>query len=129
MQGLLGIFVLLSLVYKRHRETPKRPWAIWYVSYFVFPVNFAQARLCRLFDVSKQVVGQMFIHSANLLVSGMASHRASRNACVSYFLNILIDTTIGESYNQRLILILISTRCCTHIYHSTYTHSAVYRTF
>jgi len=32
VQGLLGIFVLLSLVYKRHRETPKRPWRIWFVS-------------------------------------------------------------------------------------------------
>ena len=118
--------MLSSLVYKRHRETPKRPWAIWYVSYFIMPVNSAQARLRRLFDVSKQVVGQMFVHGANLLVSGMASHRTSGNACVSYFLNILIDTTIGESYYLRFILIPISTRCCAHIYHSTYTHSAVH---
>ena len=64
------------------------------------PCNFrdsAQAKTYRLFDVSKQVVGQMFIHSANLLISGIASHRTSGNACVSYLLNILIDTTIGES--------------------------------
>ena len=92
----------------------------------VIPVNCAQAKLCRLFDVSKQVVGQVFIHSANLLVSGMASHSASGNACVSYFLNIFIDTTIGESYYPRFIFILISTRCCDHIYHSTCTHSAVH---
>ena len=45
----------------------------------------------------------MFIHSANLLVSGMASHRTSGNACISYFLNILIDTTIGKSYCLRLV--------------------------
>jgi len=77
VQGLMGVFVVLSLVYKRHRETPKRPWRIW------------------LFDVSKQVVGQLFVHSANLLVSGFASHNTSKNACVSYFLNILIDTTFG----------------------------------
>ena len=57
--------------------------------------------------MSKQVVGQIFVHSANLLVSGMASHRTSGNACVSYFLNILIDTTIGESHYRRYILILI----------------------
>ena len=50
----------------------------------------------------------MFIHSANLLISGMTSHRTSRNACVSYFLNILIDTTIGVSYFLRCIFILIS---------------------
>ncbi|KAJ3516143.1 hypothetical protein NLJ89_g1303 [Agrocybe chaxingu] len=77
VQGLMGILVILSLVYKRHRETPKRPWRIW------------------LFDVSKQVVGQLFVHGANLLVSGLASHHTSSNACVSYFLNILIDTTFG----------------------------------
>jgi hypothetical protein len=31
VQGLMGILVILSLVYKRHRETPKRPWRIWLV--------------------------------------------------------------------------------------------------
>jgi len=52
--------------------------------------------LCRLFDVSKQVVGQLFVHSANLLVSGVTTQNTAKNACVSYFLNILIDTTFGE---------------------------------
>lgn len=50
----------------------------------------------RLFDVSKQVVGQLFVHGKNLLVSGLVSHHTDGNACVSYFLNILIDTTFGE---------------------------------
>lgn len=49
----------------------------------------------RLFDVSKQVVGQMFVHGVNVLISGVVSHHTSNNACVSYFLNILIDTTLG----------------------------------
>ncbi|KAF7352443.1 hypothetical protein MVEN_01209000 [Mycena venus] len=75
--GLMGVLVILSLVYKRHREKPMRPWRIW------------------LFDVSKQVVGQMFVHAFNVLVSDLVSHHSSNNACVSYFLNILIDTTIG----------------------------------
>lgn len=61
-----------------------------------FP-KFCSCKMRRLFDVSKQVVGQMFVHAANLLVSGLGSHRTSGNACVSYFLNILIDTTFGES--------------------------------
>ncbi|KAL0950209.1 hypothetical protein HGRIS_010201 [Hohenbuehelia grisea] len=77
VQGLMGVLVILSLVYKRHRESPKRPWRIW------------------LFDVSKQVVGQMFVHGVNVLVSDLISHHTSANACVSYFLNILIDTTLG----------------------------------
>ncbi|TFK43821.1 Vaculolar membrane protein-domain-containing protein [Crucibulum laeve] len=77
VQALMGVFVILSLVYKRHRETPKRPWRIW------------------LFDVSKQVVGQMFVHGVNVFVSDIVSHHTSANACVLYFLNILIDTTLG----------------------------------
>ncbi|PPR02651.1 hypothetical protein CVT24_002134 [Panaeolus cyanescens] len=77
VQALMGIFVISSLIYKRHRETPKRPWRIW------------------LFDVSKQVVGQMFLHGINVLVSSLFSIHNAANACVSYFLNILIDTTFG----------------------------------
>ncbi|KAF7432700.1 hypothetical protein PC9H_004642 [Pleurotus ostreatus] len=77
VQGLMGVLVILSLVYKRQREAAKRPWRIW------------------LFDVSKQVVGQMFVHGVNVLVSDLISHHSSANACVSYFLNILIDTTLG----------------------------------
>lgn len=50
----------------------------------------------RLFDVSKQVVGQLFVHVSNLLVSDITSGHTSGNACVAYFLNILIDTTFGK---------------------------------
>ncbi len=49
----------------------------------------------RLFDVSKQVVGQMFVHGVNVFISDVGSTRSSGNACVFYFLNILIDTTLG----------------------------------
>ncbi|KAH9948729.1 vacuolar membrane protein-domain-containing protein [Amylocystis lapponica] len=76
-QGLMGVLVIASLVYKRHRESPKRPWRIW------------------LFDVSKQIIGQLFVHGVNVLISGVVAHLSSGNACVLYFLNILIDTTIG----------------------------------
>ncbi|KAH9482941.1 Vacuolar membrane protein [Psilocybe cubensis] len=72
VQALMGLLVILSLVYKRHRETPKRPWRIW-----------------------RQILGQAFVHGANLLVSDLVSSHTSSNACVSYFLNILIDTTFG----------------------------------
>ncbi|KAF5388044.1 hypothetical protein D9615_000704 [Tricholomella constricta] len=77
VQGVLGVLVILSLVYKRHREPHKRPWRIW------------------LFDVSKQIVGQMFIHGANVFVSDLVSQHTSGNACVFYFLHILLDTTLG----------------------------------
>ncbi|OSD04505.1 hypothetical protein PYCCODRAFT_1386616 [Trametes coccinea BRFM310] len=77
VQALMGVLVILSLVYKRHRETPKRPWRIW------------------LFDVSKQIIGQMFVHGVNVLISGVVADLSSGNACVLYFLNILLDTTFG----------------------------------
>lgn len=55
IQGALGGLALLSLVYKRFRETPRRPIKIW------------------SFDVSKQVLGSVFIHILNLLMSMLSS--------------------------------------------------------
>jgi hypothetical protein len=77
VQALMGVLVILSLVYKRHREKPTRPWRIW------------------LFDVSKQIVGQMFVHGINVLISDLVASNSSGNACVFYFLNIFVDTTLG----------------------------------
>lgn len=50
----------------------------------------------RFFDVSKQITGQLFVHGGNVLISGIVARLSSGNACVLYFLNILIDTTLGE---------------------------------
>lgn len=49
----------------------------------------------RSFDVSKQMVGQLYVHGLNILVSDLVAHRSDGNPCVLYFLNILIDTTLG----------------------------------
>lgn len=98
VQGALGCLALLSLVYKRWRERPQRPLKIWF------------------FDVSKQVVGSVLVHIANLLMSMLSSGQftikldpgsvAQRrmldengnyvpNPCSFYLLNLAIDTTIG----------------------------------
>ncbi|KAF8559439.1 hypothetical protein OG21DRAFT_1562464 [Imleria badia] len=77
VQALMGVLAVLSLVYKRQRETQKRPWQIW------------------LFDVLKQVFGAMFIHGLNVLISDFGSYHSAGNACTYYFLNILLDTTLG----------------------------------
>jgi hypothetical protein len=55
VQGALGCLALLALVYKRWRERPQRPLKIWF------------------FDVSKQVVGSILVHVANLLMSMLSS--------------------------------------------------------
>ncbi|CAG8974082.1 hypothetical protein HYALB_00011881 [Hymenoscyphus albidus] len=98
VQGSLGLCALLALVFKRWRERPQRPVKIWF------------------FDVSKQVVGSVLVHIANLLMSMMSSGQFSikldpatvaqrraldnrgeyqPNPCSFYLLNLAIDTTIG----------------------------------
>jgi hypothetical protein len=55
----LGALALLSLVYKRWRERPQRPLRVW------------------SFDVSKQVVGSVLVHAANVFMSLLTSGRFS----------------------------------------------------
>jgi hypothetical protein len=55
IQGSLGILALMSLVWKRYRETPRRPLKVW------------------SFDVSKQVLGSVLLHLANLLMAMFSS--------------------------------------------------------
>jgi hypothetical protein len=94
VQGALGCLALLALVYKRWRERPQRPIKIWF------------------FDVSKQVVGSVLVHIANLLMSMLSSGQFSikldpntvvtrrmtdehgrykPNPCSFYLLNLAID--------------------------------------
>lgn len=90
VQGALGALALLTLVWKRWREVPKRPWKIFF------------------FDVSKQVFGSMLTHVINLAMSMLgsvdmanaAAHVASDdgdgrspNPCSFYLLNLGIDVS------------------------------------
>ena len=108
VQGALGALALLSLVWKRYRERPRRPVKIWF------------------FDVSKQVVGSIMLHAANVFLSMLSSgvvdiqsaaptissttdiiqirsaageydtpSRQRPNPCSFYLLNLGIDTTLG----------------------------------
>ncbi|KAH8197942.1 hypothetical protein TruAng_007892 [Truncatella angustata] len=100
VQLALGGLALLSLVYKRWRERPQRPLKIW------------------AFDASKQVVGSVLVHLANVFMSMLSSGRFSvklepmavqtaarllrrddepyvPNPCSFYLLNLAIDTTLG----------------------------------
>lgn len=97
VQAALGALALLSLVYKRWRERPQRPVKVW------------------AFDVSKQVVGTILLHMANLLMSMFSAGQIEAqlakaaaktvgagtdgdwqpNPCSFYLLNLGIDTTLG----------------------------------
>lgn len=97
VQLALGALALLVLVFKRWRERPQRPVKVW------------------AFDVSKQVVGSILLHIANLLMSMLSSGQLSvdvaeavaeaavssqtqeeDNPCSFYFLNLLIDVSVPE---------------------------------
>lgn len=85
----------------------------------------------RLFDVSKQVVGQMFVHGVNVFISDVGSTRSSGNACVLYFLNILIDTTLGvftftSSSSPRLIF-AFDRRCWCYLPLPSYPYMVLHR--
>ncbi|KAI9345731.1 vacuolar membrane protein-domain-containing protein [Pilaira anomala] len=84
-----GIFIQLclattafsTLIFKRQREQPQRPIRIWAL------------------DVSKQFAGGIMIHSLNVVAAvffGVDPIEGEKsNPCVWYFLNILVDTTLG----------------------------------
>ncbi|KAI8331008.1 vacuolar membrane protein-domain-containing protein [Chlamydoabsidia padenii] len=84
-----GIFIQLclaaaafsTLLIKRQREQPRRPIRTWSL------------------DVSKQLVGGIVIHTLNVVAAyffGVKPEQGQQsNPCVWYFLNILVDCTIG----------------------------------
>lgn len=73
----MGVLVLGSLVLKRAQEKPRRKWRVW------------------AGDVSKQIVGQAFVHASNVLISDQLARHKTENPCSLYALNILVDTTLG----------------------------------
>ncbi|WOO84637.1 Vacuolar membrane protein [Vanrija pseudolonga] len=81
VQAIMGVIVISSLVVKRQLEKRKRRWRVW------------------ILDVGKQLVGQAVLHGLNILISSVVAHanvgEDVKNPCSLYFLNILIDTTIG----------------------------------
>lgn len=87
-------------MFKRWRERPQRPVKVW------------------AFDVSKQVVGSVLLHAANLVMSMLSSGRLSMkmedviearhehggasgdpNPCSFYFLNLLIDVSFESAFH------------------------------
>ncbi|WWC66574.1 uncharacterized protein I206_100477 [Kwoniella pini CBS 10737] len=77
VQAIMGVLVILSLVVKRQLEKRKRSWRIW------------------VYDVGKQLAGQAVVHVLNVLISDVVAKVAHNNPCSLYFLNVLIDTTLG----------------------------------
>lgn len=75
IQGLLGVVAFSTLMLKRFREPVgiRRPWRIWF------------------FDTSKQAIGALFIHFANVFLSTLTKE----DPCSLYLMNFLLDATLG----------------------------------
>lgn len=75
IQGLLGIVAFSTLMLKRFREPAgvRRPWRIWF------------------YDTSKQAIGSLFIHFANVFLSTFTKD----DPCSLYLMNFLLDATLG----------------------------------
>ncbi|KAI9631507.1 hypothetical protein KEM48_014256 [Puccinia striiformis f. sp. tritici PST-130] len=68
IQAIMALIILASLLYKRHREKPKRKYRIWTA------------------DVSKQVLGQAFVHMLNIFISDSMASYLPREIHVHYIL-------------------------------------------
>ncbi|KAG1471264.1 hypothetical protein G6F56_002225 [Rhizopus delemar] len=81
VQLCLAATAFSTLIVKRQREKPQRPLRIWG------------------FDVSKQLAGGIIVHFLNVVAAvffGINPEEGVKaNPCVWYFLNILVDTTLG----------------------------------
>lgn len=88
VQASLGALAVLSLFYKRHIERPRRPFKIWF------------------FDVSKQLAGAFVVHFLNIAMSSDNDLGERASPCTWYFLNVLLDTTIGVGLLWTLLRLL-----------------------
>ncbi|MED6260624.1 hypothetical protein ATANTOWER_024540 [Ataeniobius toweri] len=75
IQALLAVVAFSTLMLKRFREPVgvRRPWRIWF------------------FDTSKQAIGALFIHFANVFLSTLTKE----DPCSLYMMNFLLDATLG----------------------------------
>ncbi|KAG7270242.1 hypothetical protein CRUP_013959 [Coryphaenoides rupestris] len=75
LQGLLAVLAFSILMLKRFREPQheRRPWKIWFL------------------DTSKQAIGMLFIHFANVYLSGLTEE----DPCSLYLINFLLDASLG----------------------------------
>jgi hypothetical protein len=67
----------------------------------------------------------MFVHGVNVLISDLGSHHNAGNACTYYFLNVLVDTTLGKCQWTSLLpsmLILVIGVALIYIVHHGLTY-------
>lgn len=93
VQAVLAFLAFSFLILKRLKEPAdeRRPWLIWF------------------FDTSKQALGAMFIHFANVILSNYVITSKNNDPCSWYIVYFLLDSTIG------LLCIYIAVRVSSFI--------------
>lgn len=91
VQLVLAVVCVATLIFKKSRESHGRTW-------FVF-----------LLDSSKQLVGFGFAHILNMMSAVALANVMVGDACDWYWLNIMIDTTLGVFLEYLLL------RCFTSL--------------
>ena len=78
VQVLLAVAAIGTLLYKRHREHPPRPWKIWF------------------FDTAKQAVAGSLQHGVNMIFGIIFGNRGgTAGECIWYIVNFTITTVCG----------------------------------
>lgn len=79
VSGILGSVALSFLIIKRYREPSeyRRSWTVW------------------SYDTSKQVLGMLFVHFANIVWASYISGKFTGDACSLYLLSFLLDSSVG----------------------------------
>jgi len=77
VQGSLAVAGAATLLFKRWRENPRRPWLIW------------------LFDVSKQCISGFLQHGVNILFGVWFAHHSLASQCAWYLVNFTISVVSG----------------------------------
>ncbi|KAM6092863.1 store-operated calcium entry regulator STIMATE-like isoform 1-T1 [Theristicus caerulescens] len=97
LQSLLALCAFSTLMLKRFKEPKeeRRPWRIWF------------------YDTSKQAIGALFIHFANIFLSDLTEE----DPCSLYLINFILDATLG------MLLIWLGVKVVSWIVqHKKYTY-------
>ncbi|XP_065525342.1 store-operated calcium entry regulator STIMATE-like isoform X1 [Lathamus discolor] len=97
LQALLALCAFSTLMLKRFKEpkAERRPWRIWF------------------YDTSKQAIGSLFIHFANVFLSDLTEE----DPCSLYLINFILDATLG------MLLIWLGVKVVSWIVqHKKYTY-------
>lgn len=123
-QAILGMLCLSSLLIKRFYEYPiRRTWPVW------------------IFDVSKQLIGALGVHIFNVILSMVKTAPEiwltqnnnnssdpdddnTKDPCDWYFLNIVLDCTIGVYILYHVFKIM--NKICRDYWHITQIESGEY---